>query len=302
MSTNPQQPTVPISAAATATAAATTGTQDNTDTPTLPRDVRILHLILASQSLQSFEDHVPLQLMDFAHRYTSSILKDAVIYNDHTHATHQTNSSTGSVNTHLPGNKLTTDDIRLAIAARTNYQFMPVTPKEMMLELANERNRKALPPVMPGYGLRLPPEKNNDINKRLITSVGLDTFNLGDDVHTFNDFPKDDVSTIQPGGDDSGDEELRTVGVSTSIGHRQDTRLDVLQLEVFISELVAVDGLPTSTVTVGEVTTLDHEGWNDTVEDGVDVTEIGIFRNGQLTEVLSSLWDNITVQTKDNTA
>lgn len=143
----------------TATAAASGTSGADSDSPTLPRDVRILHLILASQSIQSFEDHVPLQLMDFAHRYTSSILKDAVIYNDHTQLTHQTNSSTGSVNTHLPGNKLTTDDIRLAIAARTNYQFQPVTPKEMMLELANERNRKALPPIMPGYGLRLPPEK-----------------------------------------------------------------------------------------------------------------------------------------------
>lgn len=33
----------------------------------VPRDVRILHLILAAQSIQSYEDHVPLQLMDFAH-------------------------------------------------------------------------------------------------------------------------------------------------------------------------------------------------------------------------------------------
>jgi transcription initiation factor TFIID subunit 9B len=33
----------------------------------MPRDVRILHLILAAQTIQSYEDHVPLQLMDFAH-------------------------------------------------------------------------------------------------------------------------------------------------------------------------------------------------------------------------------------------
>ncbi len=83
--------------------------------------------------------------------YTAGILKDAVVYNDHGRA------SNGS--TLAPGSKLTTDDIRLAIAARTNYQFKPVTPKELLLELAAERNKKTLPPIMPGYGIRLPPEK-----------------------------------------------------------------------------------------------------------------------------------------------
>ncbi len=43
------------------------GRSGNSDEPVVPRDVRILHLILASQSIQSYEDHVPLQLMDFAH-------------------------------------------------------------------------------------------------------------------------------------------------------------------------------------------------------------------------------------------
>lgn len=73
------------------------------------------------------------------------------MYNDHGRA------SNGS--TLAPGSRLTTDDIRLAIAARTNYQFKPVTPKELLLELAAERNKKILPPIMPGYGIRLPPEK-----------------------------------------------------------------------------------------------------------------------------------------------
>ncbi|CDR45304.1 CYFA0S17e01178g1_1 [Cyberlindnera fabianii] len=121
------------------------------DENVVPRDVRILHLILASQSIQSYEDHVPLQLMDFAHRYTAGVLKDAVIYNDHA-------KGTGGSGT-LTGKNISTEDIRLAIAARTNYQFNPVTPKELMLELAAERNKKSLPPVLPGYGIRLPPEK-----------------------------------------------------------------------------------------------------------------------------------------------
>ncbi|CAI4048759.1 hypothetical protein SKDZ_13G3620 [Saccharomyces kudriavzevii ZP591] len=112
-----------------------------------PRDVRLLHLLLASQSIHQYEDQVPLQLMDFAHRYTQGVLKDALVYNDYA----------GSSNT--AGSSLGVEDIRLAIAARTQYQFKPTAPKELMLQLAAERNKKALPQVMGTWGVRLPPEK-----------------------------------------------------------------------------------------------------------------------------------------------
>ncbi|EGV61458.1 Transcription initiation factor TFIID subunit 9 [Yamadazyma tenuis] len=121
----------------------------------VPRDVRLLHLIFATQGIQNYEDHVPIQLMDFAHRYTKAVLKDALTYNDH--------AKPVNVNTNLNANTNTTvntDDIRLAIAARTNYQFKPTPPKELLLELAHERNSKPLPQVSPRWGLNLPPEKN----------------------------------------------------------------------------------------------------------------------------------------------
>lgn len=38
-----------------------------TQSSVIPRDVRLLHLIFATQGIQNYEDHVPLQLMDFAH-------------------------------------------------------------------------------------------------------------------------------------------------------------------------------------------------------------------------------------------
>ncbi|RCK63680.1 Transcription initiation factor TFIID subunit 9 [Candida viswanathii] len=120
----------------------------------IPRDVRLLHLIFATHAVHNYQDHVPLQLMDFAHRYTKSVLKDALVYNDH--------SKPVNTNTNLNTNSNTTvntDDIRLAIAARSNYQFKPVPPKELLLELAQERNSKSLPPVIPRWGLNLPPEK-----------------------------------------------------------------------------------------------------------------------------------------------
>lgn len=139
--------------------------QDN-----LPRDVKLLHLLFAAKSIHSYEEHVPLQLMDFAYRYTTGVLKDAVIYNDHGSLVKE-NTKNIALNNHIgvghnssitsnaESAGLTVDDIKLAIAARTEYQFRDSQSKELLYELANERNRKPLPGVVPTYGIRLPPEK-----------------------------------------------------------------------------------------------------------------------------------------------
>lgn len=79
-------------------------------------------------------------------------MRDALTYNDHAKPVNATSSVANNTT-------VNTDDIRLAIAARTNYQFKPTPPKELLLELAEERNAKALPPVIPKWGLNLPPEK-----------------------------------------------------------------------------------------------------------------------------------------------
>lgn len=155
------------------------GDVDTTQQEDTPRDVRLLHLLLASQAIHQYEDQVPLQLMDFAYRYTRGVLKDAIMYNDYmganipmdsttsasttTSNTNNTDSNTNNTdpNSHDKKNKkgLTVEDIRLAIAARTQYQFKPTAPKELMLQLAADRNKKALPQVMGSWGIRLPPEK-----------------------------------------------------------------------------------------------------------------------------------------------
>lgn len=179
------------STAATATTIASTIGQTETESQT-PRDVRLLRLIFATQGVTSYEDQVPLQLMDFAYRYTSEVLQDAMVYNDYAHpnqsnagnigggplggssnnntsnntTSQSTNNNNTSNNTDGVDNggssnnqMITNEDIRLAIAARTSYQFKPIPPKKMLMELAAERNEKPLPAVMPMWGLRLPPEK-----------------------------------------------------------------------------------------------------------------------------------------------
>lgn len=103
-----------------------------------------------------------------------------------------------------------------------------------------------------------------------------------DDVHGLlvGDLAENDVSAVEPGGDNSGDEELGAVSgqsesaaiyrgivprtifspalsmlmmlvgihlrVRTGVGHGQQTRAVVLQLETLIGEPIAVDGFATS--------------------------------------------------------
>lgn len=139
-----------------------------------PRDVRLLHLLLASQAIHQYEDKVPLQLMDFAYRYTRGVLKDAMVYSEYKehnlvedsntdestdNSANNTNTANNSANNANTQGQLTVEDIRLAIASRTQYQFKPTAPKELMLKLASDRNKKSLPQVMGSWGVRLPPEK-----------------------------------------------------------------------------------------------------------------------------------------------
>lgn len=103
---------------------------------------------------------------------------------------------------------------------------------------------------------------------------------------------EDDVTAVEPRGDNGGDEELGTVGVGTGVGHGKQTGAVVLQLEVLISELLAIDGLATSAVATGEVTTLEHEFRDDSVERRTGITE-ALLASAESTEVLGSLGNNV---------
>ncbi|OLL24173.1 Transcription initiation factor TFIID subunit 9 [Neolecta irregularis DAH-3] len=119
-----------------------TSDHPNQDPQNLPRDIRLTSLILTSLGVQSHQQKVPLMLLDFAYRYTQQILQDAQLYSDHAKSP-----------------SITVEDLRLAVVAKANTSFRSPPPKEFMLELAAEKNRKPLPPIGESFGLRLPPQK-----------------------------------------------------------------------------------------------------------------------------------------------
>jgi len=106
---------------------------------------------------------------------------------------------------------------------------------------------------------------------------------------------------VQPAGNGCGEEELAAVGVGSGIGHGQDSLLCVLQGEVLILELGAVDALSTGAVVVGEVTALAHEAWDDTMEGGA-LEAKALLSGAKSTEVLCGLGDYVSAELHDNSA
>jgi hypothetical protein len=82
------------------------------------------------------------------------------------------------------------------------------------------------------------------------------------------DLPEHAVLAIKPGSGNSAQEELASIRVGPGVGHGQNSGAGVLEGEVLILELLAVDGLATRAVSPGEVTSLAHELRDDAVEAG----------------------------------
>lgn len=133
-----------------------------------PRDARLIELLLTSQGVTAYEQRVPLLLLDFAYRHTSSILNDALHLSGDPYVTQAgaKPSANAGASAAAPGDAaITANAIKLSVAARLGYQFRGGSSgggisKEYMQELARERNKVALPRIVPNeWGVRLPSER-----------------------------------------------------------------------------------------------------------------------------------------------
>lgn len=140
-------------------------------------------MLLASLGVTAYQDRVPLQLLDFAYRYTSNVLQDAVhlATEGYAGAVDGSGAGGGKSSSSAEVNSVSLPALRLSIASRLHYQFQTGLPKEFLMDVASERNRIALPGVSRGFdaaaagangnganaanqsvlvaGMRLPPER-----------------------------------------------------------------------------------------------------------------------------------------------
>lgn len=83
---------------------------------TLPPTARSIALLIASTpGVQDAQPGVLHQLLEFAHRYTSQIITDGMVYAEHAGRS----------------GKLDMDDVMLAVQARVGWEFGGRIPKEV---------------------------------------------------------------------------------------------------------------------------------------------------------------------------
>lgn len=141
---------------------------------------------------------------------------------------------------------------------------------------------------------------NDDVLGGLSVSSS-ETFKELDNIHSLKDFSEDDMLSVEPASHNRGDEELRSVGVGSSIGHREQSGLGVLELEVLVLELLSIDGFSSSAVFVGEVTSLNHKLRDDSVEGAALVSE-ALFSSAESSEVGSSQRNYLIVEEEGDSA
>lgn len=88
----------------------------------VPRDARLMALILDSMGIQDVQPPVLMMLLEFAHRYLNEVLQDSLVYADHANSSKTTNAGVST---------LTLDDIQLAIQSRVNHSFTGPPNKEV---------------------------------------------------------------------------------------------------------------------------------------------------------------------------
>jgi len=133
-----------------------------------------------------------------------------------------------------------------------------------------------------------------------LARVGANSLDPLDNVHSLGDGAEDDVLSVQPGGLCGAEEELGAVGPGSGVGHGQDSGSLVLQGEVLVGELGAVDRLATGAVVVGEVSTLAHEVRDNPVK-GRSLESKSLLVRAKSPEVLGSLGHDIGTKLHDNT-
>jgi len=128
------------------------------------------------------------------------------------------------------------------------------------------------------------------------------------DVHALDDLAEHDVLSVEPLGLGGADEELRSIGSRSGIGHGEDSGAGVLLSEVLVGELGAVDRLASGAVSGGEVASLAHEPRDHAVERRSLVVErlagaaSALLAGAESPEVLGRAGNHIGVELHDDAA
>ncbi|KAJ3141461.1 hypothetical protein HK100_006471 [Physocladia obscura] len=125
-------------------ASANSGAPEHQDPLELPRNAKIVSLLMHALDVPDYEPAVLPQLLEFMHRYVIDVVNDAQLFAEHAGKT-----------------DVDADDVRLAVEGKLSHSFTGVPSKEVLSGIAEVKNSAPLPFVSEKLGLRLPPERNS---------------------------------------------------------------------------------------------------------------------------------------------
>lgn len=128
--------------AATAALFAATEKHGFQDPVRLPRDAKLLSLLIQSENVPDYDTKVIPQLLEFMHRYVLDVVSDAQTFSEH--------ASRKDINL---------EDIKLAIGSKVGSSFTSPPGRTFNAQLADELNQRPLPPIPSKFGVRLPPDQ-----------------------------------------------------------------------------------------------------------------------------------------------
>ena len=132
---------------------------------------------------------------------------------------------------------------------------------------------------------------------RSLARTRADTLDLSKHVVARYQLAKNDMRTVQPVRRSESDEKLAPICTWASVCHREQSTLIVLDIEVFIWELGAVDRNTTSAIMIRKVASLSHEVLNHAMESAALVSIfLLVVSSAQRSEIFCCLGDLVGVK------
>ena len=118
-----------------------------------------------------------------------------------------------------------------------------------------------------------------------------------------NDFPEHHMFSVEPRSSSMQTEELARICGRAAVSHRQYARPRVLEREILVGKLVAIDRLSTCSISSSDVSTLSHKLSDNTMERRSFIMKrfssllaYALFSCAQSSEIFSSFWNIILIQ------
>jgi histone H3/H4 len=126
-----------------------------------PQDSAVIIRILKEMGVHDYEPRVVHQLLDFSHRYVSTVLEDSLVYS-----------------TYACKKSVDLSDIELSVSKLSDKMFSSPPPKDVLIGLARSKNNIPLPAIKSHAGPRLPPEKHSLVSANYASKKAVKTTTL----------------------------------------------------------------------------------------------------------------------------